>query len=89
MKSSFTQDQINFIKSKIPELPELEKKVIRTIFWNEGTEWDLAKRLRTSPYIVFEFKKGALKSLEKIYKKEFYGQEPVNWWKVVQQGERV
>ena len=82
MKSSFTADQINFIKRKAATLPELEEEIISAIFWNGCTEWDLSKKFGISPYEVFAIKKRALKLLKKIYKKEFVGNEPMNWWKI-------
>ena len=67
----YSQEQIEFIKDKASVLPEPERRVIRAICWEGLTEWDLGKEFGISPYEVFEIKKKALKSLEKMYKEEF------------------
>ena len=78
----FSQDQINFIKEKAPMLPEPERRAICAICWEGLSEWDLGKEFGISPYEVFDIKKRGLESLEKMYKDEFKGTEPLHWWKV-------
>jgi len=65
--SRYSENEVQFIRMAVPNLPEKERKVIYLLFWRNYQLYEVARYLEITEKTVLKLKESALKRLKCAY----------------------